>query len=129
MLLRLVLLTFTSLLIASTTLPYSPFNPLQVMKFNALYSFGIISIYCHPLLAMPLLRRVTPTFKVLASGTPAAGTTPTRGKDNLCTAEQIAAIKAGFAEARALALAAESRLTPADAEKSEGVTTWVGTCM
>ena len=99
------------------------------MKFNALYSSAIISIYCHPLLAMPLLRRVTPTFKVLASGTPAAGTPPARGEDNLCTANQIAAIKAGFAEASVLALAAQAKLTPAGAEKSEGVTTWVGAGM
>ena len=100
-----------------------------IMMFNALYSFAILSIYCHASLAMPLVQRATPTIKVLASPAPSGGTTPARGKDNLCTAAQITAIKAAFAETRVLTQAAVTKLTVTSTENSEGVKTWVGTCM
>ena len=96
------------------------------MKFNALYSFAILSIYYQASLAMPLQRRATPTFKVLASDAPAEGETPVRGKDNLCTVDQVKAIKAAFAETVVLAQAASTKLGVTRAETSEGVTTWVG---
>ena len=96
------------------------------MKFNVLYSFAILSIYCQASLAMPLERRATPTFKVLASDAPKEGETPARGKDNLCTAAQIKAIKDAFAETVILAQAASTKLGVTRAETSEGVTTWVG---
>jgi len=100
------------------------------MKFNALYSFAIISISCHTSLALPLQRRATPTIKVLASPAPADGTTPAPGQDNLCSEAQVTAIKAGMVEANVLAAAASAKLSgKADAEKSEGVTTWIGACM
>ena len=101
------------------------------MKFNALCSFAIISISCHASLALPVQKRATPTIKVLASPAPAAGAaTPPRGKDNLCSASQITLIKAGMVEANVLAAAASSKLSgKADAEKSEGVVTWLGPCM
>ena len=96
------------------------------MKFNAIYSFAIFSIYYQASLAMPLQKRATPTFKVLASDTPTDGSTPARGTDNLCTAAQITAIKAAFAETVVLAQAASTKLGVTRAETSEGVTTWVG---
>ena len=109
------------------------------MRFNVLYSVAIISIYCHASLAVPLLRRATPTMevlvvpptiKILASPVPPPGHAPPRGHDNLCSPAQVASIISGMAEAHALASAAVTKLSHVvKAEQSEGILTWLGACM
>ena len=110
------------------------------MKVNVLYSVALISSYCLAgSLALPLLKSGTPTMevlvapptiKILASPVPSPGPPPARGNDNLCSPAQVAAIRNGMTEARALASAAVTKLSHVvNAERSEGILTWLGACM
>jgi hypothetical protein len=96
------------------------------MKFDVAYVFVAISLFSRAAIALPVQRRATPTIKILASSVPRPAEPTNESADELCDDAQVAAIRAGMVEAKALADAAVAVLNVAGADKSEAVQTWLG---